>query len=155
MQTLRRRATVERFNPNHAPGGSPEGGQFTSDGGDGGGGGESSKPSGGDKAKGKVSKVVDFKKKGIRLDHDTVTNPAKAEKFLQRWNDRIAEAPEDFKNDFLGGLEGTMNIGYNEGSDKLTVEGSLQEDGKEIGTYQRNLDLKNNSAYSAYFFITK
>jgi len=160
MQTLRRRAAVERFNPNHAPAGSPEGGQFTSDGGDGGGGGESSKPASGKpsvggKGKTKVSKVVDFNKKGIRLDHDTVTNPAKAEKFLQRWNDRIAEAPEDFKRDFLGGLEGTMNIGYNEGSDKLTVEGSLQEDGKEIGTYQRNLDLKNNSAYSAYFVMKK
>jgi hypothetical protein len=77
MQTLRRRAALERFNPNHAPAGSPEGGQFTSDGdGDGGG---SSKPSGGDKGKAKVSKVVDFNKKGIRLDHDPVTNPAKAE----------------------------------------------------------------------------
>src|SRR6516164_8109991 len=152
MQALRGAAhgIIERYSEDEPR---DDSGRWTDGGGSGGSEKPAEKPA--DKAKGKVSKVVDFNKKGIRLDHDTVTNPAKAEKFLQRWNDRIAEAPEDFKNDFLGGLEGTMNIGYNEGSDKLTVEGSLQEDGKEIGTYQRNLDLKNNSAYSAYFVMKR
>jgi hypothetical protein len=112
------------------------------------------KPTGG-KGKGKVSKVADFNKKGIRLDHDTTINPAKAETFLQRWNDRVQEAPEDFKNEFLGGLPGTMHIDYNESTDKLDVSGKLQEDGKDIGEYQRTLDLKNDSAYSAYFVLKK
>src|SRR6516164_3409789 len=149
MQALRGAAhgIIERYSEDEPR---DEQGRWT-DGGGSSGGGSSEKPSGGDKGKGKVSKVIDFNKNGIRLDHDTVTNPAKAEKFLQRWNDRIAEAPEDFKKDFLGGLDGTMKIGYSDTSDKLTVEGQLQDDdGEKIGNYQRNLDLKNNSAYSAY-----
>jgi hypothetical protein len=164
MQSLRRARAdrdglAQRFNPNHAPAGSPEGGQFTAgDGGDGGGGGEkpSGKPGAGGKGKTKVGKISDFNKKGIRLDHDTTINPAKAEKFLQRWNDKIAEAPEDFKNEFLGGMSGTMKINYLESSDKLMLEGQLQdEDGKEIGDYQRNLNLGANSAYSAYFVMKR
>ena len=140
-------------------------GRWTDGGGGDGGGGSGSgsgtsekpadKPSGGKGGKGKAAKVADFNKIGIRLDHDTTINPAKAEKFLQRWNERVQEAPEDFKREFLGGMPGTMNISYNDSADKLSVEGKLQEDGKDIGEYQRSIDLKNNSAYSAYFVLKK
>jgi hypothetical protein len=153
----RRLQNVERFNPNH----DPDSGRFSDgDGGDGGGGGGGSakptekpadKPSAGT---GKVSKVSDFNKKGIRLDHDTTINPAKAEKFIARWNERVHEAPEDFKEQFLG-VPGTMTIHYDEHSDKLNVEGKVQEDDRDIGDYQRNIDLKNNSAYSAYFVLKR
>jgi GNAT superfamily N-acetyltransferase len=145
---------LQRFNPNH----DPSTGEFA----EGGGGGEggsapkpsSEKPGGGGKTK--VSKVSDFNKKGIRLDHDTTINSAKAEKFLQRWNDTIAEAPEDFKHEFLGGMPGTMRISYDDAADKLSVQGDLHdEDGKEIGEYQRNLNLKDKSAYSAYFVMKR
>jgi hypothetical protein len=141
-----------------------ESGKWTDGGGSGGGGSGSAgsakpadkpEPSSGKGGKGKVAAVADFSKKGIRLDHDTTLNASKAEKFLSRWNDRVAEAPEDFKKEFLGGMPGTMNISYNDGSDTMSVTGKLQEDGKEIGEYQRTLDLKNNSAYSAYFVMKK
>jgi hypothetical protein len=70
------------FDPND------EGGRWTDGGGDGGGSG--GKPSGGGKGgKGKVSKISDFDKKGIRVDSDTTLDPAKAEKFIQRRNDRV------------------------------------------------------------------
>jgi hypothetical protein len=168
MQTLQRSradrgelAARVKFDPDEPR---DESGKWT-DGGGGDGGGSGSAPatpasekpaaSSGGKGKGKVSQVADFNKKGIRLDHDTTINPAKAEKFLARWNDRVQEAPEDFKNEFLGGLPGTMHIDYNESTDKLEVSGRLQEGGSEIGEYQRSLDLKNNSAYSAYFVLKK
>src|SRR4051812_22845608 len=153
-----RRQKLERFNENH----DPSTGQFAEGGGSGGSGGSgggdskpaaSEKPSGG--GKGKVGKVSDFDKKGIRLDHDTTLNKAKGEKFLQAWNERVKEAPEDFKTEFLGGMPGTMNISYDESANKLNVSGQLQEDGKGIGEYTRQIDLKNNSAYSAYFVMSR
>jgi GNAT superfamily N-acetyltransferase len=133
------------------PGGSPEGGEFAS------GGGGAAGESTGTATKGKktkVEKISDFDKKGVHLDHDTTINPAKAEKFLARWNERVQEAPEDFKKDFIG-VPGTMRIEYNDASDKLYVSGNVQEDGKNVGEYQRYIDLKNNSAYSAYFVLKK
>jgi GNAT superfamily N-acetyltransferase len=134
-----------------------ESGRWT-DGGGSEGGGDDDKPAGdkpsGDKgAKGKVSKVSDFDKKGIRLDHDTTLNGAKAEKFLKAWNERVQEAPEDFKKDFIG-VPGTMNISYDDHAEKLNVSGQvLDRLGHGIGEYQRQIDLKNNSAYSAYFVM--
>ncbi|HEY2245252.1 MAG TPA: hypothetical protein VGH47_13725, partial [Xanthobacteraceae bacterium] len=149
---------LQRFNPNHDPttGEFAEGGE----GGDGGGAKPASeKPSGGGKGGkgGKVSKISDFDKKGVRLDHNTTINPAKAEKFLQTWNEKIAETPEDFKKDFIG-VPGTMTITYDDSNDQLKVAGQVREgndDGRSIGDYERNIDLKNNSAYSAYFVLKK
>jgi hypothetical protein len=144
---------LQRFNPNHEPAGSSTGGQFSS--GDGGGGGDEKPAGGGKGGKGKVSKISDFDKKGVRLDHDTTINPAKAEKFLQTWNEKIAEAPEDFKKDFVG-VPASMSLEYDDTNEKLFVSGNVQNDeGRSIGSYQRTLDLKNKSAYSAYFVLNK
>jgi hypothetical protein len=135
-----------------------EGGRWTDGaGGDGGGSGggsakpASEKPGGGKGGKGKVSKISDFDKKGIRVDSDTTLDPAKAEKFIQRWNDRVGEAPEDLKKDFIG-VPGTMTINYEDHNDKMYVSGQVQDEkGTNIGNYDRHIDLKNDSAYSAYF----
>jgi predicted ABC-type ATPase len=147
----------QRFNPNH----DPSTGEFAEGGGEGGG-GESGgstkpageKPAGGKGGKAKVSKVSDFDKKGVRVDHDTTINPAKAEKFLKTWNESVGQAPEEFKHDFLGGMKGTMNIDYRESNEQMTVSGRLQdENGKDIGEYQRDLKIGDNKAYSAYFVM--
>jgi hypothetical protein len=122
-----------------------------------GGGGEGSeaKPAAGGKEKGKF-KATDFNKAKVRLDPDTTTNPAKAEKFLEVWNDRVNEAPEKFRDHFLGGLDGTMRISYDDRYDKLVLNGDLQNDrGATIGTYTRNINLKDNTAYSAYFKLDR
>jgi hypothetical protein len=146
---------LQKFNPNHDPGT----GEFSEGGGSDGGGesGSSSKPagekpSGGKGGKAKVSKVSDFDKKGVRVDHDTTTSKSKGEKFIKTWNESVGLAPEEFKHDFLGGMKGTMHIDYNESSDQMTISGRLQdEDGQEIGEYQRDLKIGDNKAYSAYF----
>jgi hypothetical protein len=145
----------QKFNPNHDPGT----GQFSEGGGSDGGGSSGGsekpageKPAGGKGGKAKVSKVSDFDKAGIKVDHDTTINAAKAEKFLKIWNERVGEAPEDFKKDFIG-VPGTMSVSYSDTGDKMTISGRVQEDGRSIGEYQRDIDLKNNSAYSAYFVL--
>jgi hypothetical protein len=49
-----------------------------------------------------------------------------------------------------------MKIEYNENSDKLVLEGTLQDEhGDEIGDYTRHLNLKENDAYSAYFVMKR
>jgi len=148
----------ERFNPNHEPGGSPEGGRFASGGGEGGGGGSetSEKPSGGGGGKGKVKvdKISDFQKEGIRIDPSTAADPAASKKFIDRWNEKVGEAPEDFKKEFLG-LPGTMTIQYADSADKMYIQGQIQIDGKNVGEYSRHIDLKNNKAYSAFFQVKK
>jgi GNAT superfamily N-acetyltransferase len=147
---------MQKFNPKAFDPDEPrdEQGRWSGDGG--GDGGGSAKPAGegGGKGKTKVSKVSDFNKQGIRLDPDTTIDNAKAEKFLARWNDTIGEAPEDFKNEFLGGMPATMRINYDADADKLEVRGDLRDEhGDAIGEYDRKLDLKNKSAYSAYFVM--
>jgi hypothetical protein len=137
------------------PAGSPDGGEFASGGGGGGAGG-SEKPAAGDKPKDKGKfKSTDFNKGKVRLDNETSVDKARSEKFLERWNEKINEAPEDFRDHFLGGLDGTMRVGYSPSSDKISIDGRLEEDGKEIGTYQREINLKDNKAYSAYFQLKK
>jgi hypothetical protein len=131
-------------------------GRWTDGGGGGGGAGGSEKPAAGGEPKGKGKfKSTDFNKGKVRLDSDTSVDKARSEKFLERWNEKINEAPEDFRNNFLGGLDGTMRVGYSPSSDKISIDGRLEQDGKEIGTYQRDINLKDNKAFSAYFQLKK
>lgn len=153
------RARAERllkFDPNQPrdPPGSPTGGQWTS------GGGAESKPeaqpaAGAETAEAKGKKKADFSdfdKDNIQLDHETTTNAAKKEKFLARWNERVSEAPADFRKQFLGGLKGTMSIHYRDTGDQLDISGALHDDdGHVIGEYRRTLDLDDNYAKSDYF----
>jgi hypothetical protein len=157
METLARRARSRTWDESEhprEPAGSPGGGEFTSGGGGGRAGGGSEKPAAGEKTKGKF-KSTDFNKGKVRLDNDTSVDKARSEKFLERWNEKINEAPEEFRDHFLGGLDGTMRLGYSPNSDKISIDGRLEDDGKEIGTYQREINLKDNKAYSAYFNLKK
>jgi hypothetical protein len=49
-----------------------------------------------------------------------------------------------------------MTINYEDDNDKMYVSGQVQDEkGNNIGNYDRHIDLKNNSAYSAYFKLNK
>jgi hypothetical protein len=81
-------------------------------------------------------------------------------KFIQAWNDGVGMDPGDFKDEFLGGLPGTMTLDHRyhefEGgkvmTNQLYINGQLHdENGRNIGTYTRTIDLKNNKASSDYF----
>lgn len=133
------------------PAGSSTGGQFSSGGAE----GSSEKPAEGekpdDKKKGKAA-WTDFAKDGIRLDNGTTNNETKKAKFVERWNDVVGAAPADFRKQFLGGLNGEMTIGYDEGADSIDLSGELQDaDGRSIGSYQRTIDFDGKVAKSAYF----
>jgi hypothetical protein len=107
------------------------------------------KPSGGGKKK---TDVADFAKDNIGLEGSTRTDPEKQKKFIESWNSHIGEAPAEFRNEFLGGLKGTMNVYYEDSSDQMTVRGALQdENGSKIGEYTRTIDFENNKAESDYF----
>ena len=161
----------KRYSPDQprVPAGSPDGGQFA------GGGGASAKPApqSAPAAKPKQKELWPGKfppptgpKEKVTLDkfsadkvtlNSTVTlSKQKAEKFLEQWNSRVQDSPAEFKKHFLGGLEGTMNIGYPPyGSSEdasWTISGQLEdEDGVKIGEYNREIDWRENKAESAYF----
>jgi 2'-5' RNA ligase len=133
------------------PAGSPEGGQF----GSGGGGGEQAelfpdlpKPK-------KKASIDDFTKGDVRVDRETTTSIAKQQKFLETWNEKIGEAPAEFRQHFLGGLNGTMGIQYDETNDEMKFLGDLHDaDGSKIASYTREINFKRNFAESAYFAMT-
>lgn len=153
---VRTRAWDESAHP-RVPAGGPDGGQF----GEGGGGGSGSdKPSGkgskGKKGKVKVASVKEFR------DDKVEVNSNKVDKFIESWNDAVGMDPGDFKETFLGHLPGTMILQhrYYEHSDgdvmenRISISGDLHnEQGSKIGTYTREIDLKNNKAESAYFAL--
>ena len=137
------------------PAGSPAGGQFGS-----GGGGEQGELWPGkfpkSRPKKKVDSVADFEKDKV---HVVTTKP---EKFLEAWNDAIGIEPGEFHKQFTGGLKSTMEIShrYYEHADGDVMENELQINGKildendrAIGTYTREIDLKNNVAESSYFAL--
>ena len=106
------------------------------------------KPGGGKKA----ATITDFAKDEVNLDGETRSNPEKQKKFIETWNKHVAEAPAEFRNQFLGGLKGTMQIHFNDKEDSLTVTGRLQDaHGSQIGEYTRNIDFPQNKAFSSYF----
>jgi GNAT superfamily N-acetyltransferase len=104
------------------------------------------------KEKGKF-KVDDFGKAGIMLDSSTrAEHEEKSKKFIERWNDTVRDAPEDFKQKFLGGLKGTMTMSYDDDDDKISMRGYiLDEDGDKLGEYTRHIDFDEHKAESAYF----
>ena len=125
------------------PAGSPDGGQF----GPGGGGSEgASKPSG---AKKKVSKQ-DFDKAKVTLPPDKAAQDA----FIGKWNDKVGVDPATFKSNFMGGLDGPMRLSAT--GNQINVNGEIHDsDGKSLGVFERNINLENKSAYSAYFKLNK
>lgn len=110
---------------------------------------EAAKAETGKKGKGAKSKA-DFDKAKIDL---RVVRSEEAQ-FIKTWNEKIGMDPEEFKKEFLGGVPATMEISsYGEG--QINVEGTLQlrEGGPTVGRYERNLNIEEHSAYSAFFKI--
>jgi hypothetical protein len=106
-------------------------------------------------AKGK-NKLDDFAKDRVQLDAETRTEEKKAAKFLERWNDSVREAPAEFKQEFLGGLNTSMKINYDDHADSMEITGNiLDDDGATIGSYTRTIDFKANKASSDYFSLNK
>lgn len=112
----------------------------------------SSAESGGGKKK--KAELADFSKADIALDSATTVDSEKRQKFLTQWNDKIGEAPDEFKQEFLGGLPATMHIQYADRSDQMEIRGTLlSASGGSIGSYTRTIDFKKNKASSDYFKI--
>jgi hypothetical protein len=140
-------ALLQRFDPDEPR---DESGKWTEGGGDGGGAAEAA-PAAAEAGK-KPVEISDFAKDDIALDPTTRSNPDTQKKFVDTWNSKIAEAPAEFKEKFLGGLDGTMRLEFNDYNDKMTVTGALKgEAGQRIGEYTRTIDFKNNKASSDYF----
>jgi len=129
------------------------GGSFAPAEGGGGEGKEAAKPAAA-KPKGKKAEWQDFAKTDIEIDYATSLEGPKQKKFLDVWNDRVQEAPEDFKKEFLGGLKGTMKLDYNDRSNELEIRGKLQDArGNTIGEYTRDIHFDTNAATSSYFAL--
>ena len=84
------RKLLAKYNPNHEPGGSPTGGQFSSGTGSGGGGSEGASSGG---KGGKKAKRDDFAKAEIRFN---MPDP-QVDDFIDRWNAKVGIEPEEFK----------------------------------------------------------
>jgi hypothetical protein len=102
--------------------------------------------------KGKYAKgTEDFTKAKISL---TVPRGGE-EAFLERWNEKVGMTPEEFKKEFLGGVPSEMKI-RDYGSGSFAVEGTLQlsEGGPMVGRYEREINVNDKTAYSAFFKIS-
>ena len=131
------------------PAGSPDGGEFGEGGG--GSGGGASKPGGGKGGK-KPAKKEDFDKAKITITGDK----ARQDAVIEKWNEKIGVEPAEFKSKFMGGLDGPMNIQAYGVTGKFSVNGEVHDaNGKELGTFTRDIDVDNKSAYSAYFKLNK
>ena len=138
----RLRAWDEGEHPRGESGPGTNAGSFTS-GGDGGGESESAKG----KEDKKPKSVKDFTDDKVNL---AVSNP---EKFIERWNERVGEDPGEFKDKFMGGLNGTMSIASHSG-DQMEIKGTLKSpEGRTLGTFTRVIDLNANKASSSYFAL--
>jgi hypothetical protein len=100
-----------------------------------------------------VQRSTDFEKPGIEISGATKHDPAKLKKFLDLWNEKVHEAPEAFKKEFMGGLPGTMLIGESDyNSDAWQITGYVHDaDGARIGEYTRTINFAKNKASSDYF----
>jgi hypothetical protein len=101
----------------------------------------------------KKTELTDFSKDHVDLGAFR-TKPETAQKFLEQWDERIGVAPAEFKKSFLGGLDGTMNVNFQEYGDlgTLEIKGKLQDGrGTDIARYSRNINLDQNTAESGYF----
>ena len=112
--------------------------------------------------KGDKPKPEDFHKAKIELGPALRNlDSERGKKFVEVWENAVKLDPEEFKTTFLGKTNATMQIEhrYNEDdgevlTNELRIMGNLLNDaGKSIGSYTREIDLLDNSAESAYFAI--
>jgi hypothetical protein len=106
--------------------------------------------------------MADFSKGKVEVDSDTTSDPEKSKKFLEEWDAHVAEAPEQFKKDFMGNVPCTMRVNFNYDSEhaepyenNISINGKIldKENGNSIGTYTRTIDFLNNKASSDYFAL--
>jgi lambda family phage portal protein len=91
-------------------------------------------------------KVEDFAKDGVTLP----TSKGGQDKLLADWEQHVDVLPGEFKKEFLGGVNATMNL--NVSGDRWLVEGQIKNaDDRTVGSYQRVIDWQNKTAESAYF----
>ena len=110
------------------------------------------KPVPSDKKGKKPADIADFAKDSVTVDTATISDPAKQKKFVDTWNAYVGEAPAEFRNEFLGGQNGTMSIHYTDYDEAITVSGFLLDaEGNKIGEYRRSIDFDDKEAASDYF----
>jgi len=141
----------EKFDPNQPR---DEDGKWTDSGGGGGGG---KPPPQGELFPGKFPPIPepgkpvkddDFKDK-VKLS--SRLSDEKKQRLFQEWNTRVKEPPEEFRREFMGGLDGTMTIGLGP-EDEWVIEGKITDAaGNTIGTYSREINFERGQAESAYF----
>ena len=100
----------------------------------------------------KPSKVEDFEKAKIRLS--VGSSETATETFLKNWDAHIGMDPQEFKKEFLGGVDAEMRV-ESMGSTRMDVSGTLKDGDKSIGTFNRELNFADGKAYSAFFKIEK
>ena len=78
------------------------------------------------------------------------------EKFLERWNETVDMTPQEFKDQFLGGLEGDMSISYFADSDSIKVHGNITDEAGNIhlAEFDRTIDFDDQTAESEWFKVT-
>ena len=104
---------------------------------------------GGDKKK---AEIADFAKDDVALDTTVRVDGETQKKFIDTWNEKIAEAPADFRKSFLGGVNGSMRISFKDRENAMVMSGALLDaTGKEIGEYRRTIDFDDKKASSDYF----
>ena len=149
---------AKRFDPSQPR---DEDGKWTEGGGSGGAASSEAKPSA---AKKKVTvKKEDFDKAGVTIP----SSPERQKVTIEKWNKFVGIDPEEFKKEFLGGLEGTMTVHAYEGRDNdIAVIGDISGKGRRgksgqtgeglmVGHYERKFNVENKHAYSSLFRVEK
>lgn len=91
----------------------------------------------------------DFEKDKIGLPF--ANRKKEVDKFVEQWDKVVGVAPAEFKNQFLGGIDATMNIRTIDDGNIWEIKGSILKNGTAIGSYTREIDLERRTAESSYF----
>jgi hypothetical protein len=101
----------------------------------------------------KKASVSDFVKDKVQLGRFTA-DKAKIDKFIDDWDSKVGGTPADFKANFLGGVDASMTIDV-ESDGTWAIQGSIIENGREVGTYTRRIDWRTKTAASDYFALNR
>ncbi|WP_456679494.1 hypothetical protein [Bradyrhizobium sp. S3.7.6] len=100
------------------------------------------------------AKIADFTKDKVNLGR-FASDKAKADRFVDTWDEKVGMTPAEFKDHFLGGINANMSIDI-ENDGRWNISGEvLNAAGRRIGTYTRYIDIRNKTAESSYFALDR
>lgn len=97
---------------------------------------------------------ADFDKANIIIGYGEPLSQNVEKNIVNFWENKIKLSPEDFKHQFLNGLDGSMRLNFDTINETLEISGRLMDKNKSnIASYSRRMNFNTGYAYSALLEI--